>query len=371
MTDVAATELVGLVGALPSSATKYDLRGNAAIFSLGVVGDVTAPTVDGFSPDDGHSASRTDAVAFDVHDETALSSVFVSVSYGGGAPEAIYEDDHFVGGYEDTSSTSVIGDGLSFDIAPAPQWKDADTVFTIVAFDSKGNKSTTTYTLVITDPPASAPYVDSFSPADGSSISKTTPVAFDVHDDTELGAVHVYVTYGSGAVELLYDGTDFLGGYAATCSTSGIGDGLSFDLGPASQWQDADTVFTIVAYAASGATSTTTYSLTVTDPPAVDTSAPVVSNPYPALGTKISADQEIGVDVTDDGPFRRVLLLVEYSDMPDEVAYDGAVFRPWYSSESSATGITGGLRFRVKRFGGWPSRPRLKVIPIDRAGREG
>ena len=257
MADVAATELVGVVGVLPSSATKYDLRGTAAIFSLGVIGDITAPTVDGFSPVDGASVSKTTAVTFDVHDETTLQTVFVFVTYGSGTIELIYDGSAFLGGYAATSSTTVIGDGLTFDITPAPHWQDADTEFTIVAFDSRGNKSTTTY------------------------------------------------------------------------------------------------------------------SLTITDPPAVDTAAPVVSNPYPALGTTLGLYDEVGADVTDDGPFRRVMLVVEYSGFPDEWVYSGTAFRPWFAPESTATAISGGLRFRVKRFGGWPSRPRLTIIPIDQAGREG
>lgn len=359
-----------VVGGFRSSAAELDLRVTAAVRSLSAPDDTTAPTVDSFSPSSGASIERVDPLTFHVTDASSLVSVVVTATQGGLPVEVVHSSVAFLSPYDDDSARSTIASGYSYTVERTGGWQDAALTLTVVATDARGNTTTQTATFTVTDPPG-PPAVDTFSPADGSSISKTTGIGFEVHTVATLLEVVIYATYGSGAVDLIYDGTGFHGDYATTSARTAIADGYAFDIGPAPQWEEEDLVVTIVATDVLGRQSTTDYALTITDPPAVDTSAPVVANPYPSPGSKVASDQEIGADVTDDGAFRRIVVVAKFTGYPNEEVYDGQDFAPWYASSSTATPITGGFRFRVKRHGGWPSAPSLKFIPIDQSGKEG
>jgi hypothetical protein len=86
---------------------------------------------------------------------------------------------------------------------------------------------------------------------------------------------------------------------------------------------------------------------------APDSTAPVISSPSPSSGSSIAANATVGMDVTDDsGSLGQVLI---YATFPGasapELVYDGSAFSSAYSSGSTVTSITNGLRFRLVRAG--------------------
>jgi hypothetical protein len=103
----------------------------------------------------------------------------------------------------------------------------------------------------------------------------------------------------------------------------------------------------------------------------LDTTAPVVDNFVPALGTPITSHQPIQFDVTDNsGQFRRVIVHAVFADGVTEVVHDGDQFRGYYLTDSSRVLIAGGLRYTALRAGGWPSAPTFNIFAIDASGNE-
>lgn len=99
----------------------------------------------------------------------------------------------------------------------------------------------------------------------------------------------------------------------------------------------------------------------------VDATPPVVTPVSPAPGTPLQPNGAVVVDVTDDRGLTDAVLIAQFA-ATWEVVYD-AGFSPSYRG-SSATAISGGLRFTVVRVGGWPSTLTLKVRARDAAGNE-
>lgn len=97
---------------------------------------------------------------------------------------------------------------------------------------------------------------------------------------------------------------------------------------------------------------------------------PVISNVTPAPGSQLLKNAPIGADVTDDGDFSRVIVVVEFATLgTKEVVHDGDGFSANYSG-SSRTAIANGWRYSVVRTGGWPASPTLRVFAIDADGQE-
>jgi hypothetical protein len=86
------------------------------------------------------------------------------------------------------------------------------------------------------------------------------------------------------------------------------------------------------------------------------------TNLQPAAGEPIAADTTLQFDAID--PLIndvRIFVWVSFAATGQvELAYDSANFQPLYSA-SQITTIGGGLRFFVRRSGGWPSTPALRV----------
>lgn len=97
---------------------------------------------------------------------------------------------------------------------------------------------------------------------------------------------------------------------------------------------------------------------------------PVVSNMVPASGTPIYPNTTIQFDVTDDsGLFTAIIVMVSFPDGSYEVIHDSAQFAPRYRT-STNNPITNGFTFVVRRNGGWPAAPTIKVVGVDAAGGE-
>jgi len=358
--------------ALTLSTKAVDGQGNVttSTASFTVTNPPAAPAVDTFSPAAAASILRTAALTFHVTDETSLAVIDISVAQGSDPVEVIYNGS-FVAPYAAGSTRSSISDGYSFSLVRAGGWQRSAITLTIRAVDGQGNVTTTTAAFTVTNPPG-APTVGTFSPADSSSISKTTAATFHVTDETLLLRAVVYATHSTGLVELVHDGSAFKAPYAVGSTRSSISGGYAFAVSRTGNWPAAGLVLTIIASDAQGNETTGTYTLTITDAPAVDAEGPVVSNITPAAGSALAATTALGFDVTDDsGLFRRITVALSFgSGRPDETVYDSRGFRPYYSAGSTVTSIEGGLRFSVKRTGGWPAAPSIYIDPIDLSGNE-
>jgi len=108
-------------------------------------------------------------------------------------------------------------------------------------------------------------------------------------------------------------------------------------------------------------------------PVVLDTTAPTITIISPPVGTVINATDEIIADIEDETSLQTVILMVKYlsssEDRVTEVIWDGTAFRfPFANSTAAAT--TDGLRFTIRRTGGWKSSPTIEVYAVDASGNE-
>lgn len=105
---------------------------------------------------------------------------------------------------------------------------------------------------------------------------------------------------------------------------------------------------------------------------AADTIAPVVSGFSPPPGTTIATGDAIQFDVTDDsGAFSRIFAVARFLGVgTDEVVHDGDAFTARYAPQSNRVPIANGFRYTVRRYGGWPDSPQIRVYPIDGSGNQ-
>jgi hypothetical protein len=105
----------------------------------------------------------------------------------------------------------------------------------------------------------------------------------------------------------------------------------------------------------------------VSDEP--DTTDPVIENITPAPRSAISKDAVVTFDAVDNTGLLVALVYIVFSPRGDyELVYDGSVFTPLYSRYSSIDSIEGGLRFSLRRWGGWPGALQIRVRAIDSSG---
>lgn len=99
---------------------------------------------------------------------------------------------------------------------------------------------------------------------------------------------------------------------------------------------------------------------------------PVVSNFSPGLPGPIQPSDTVGFDVTvADATLLTIVTVSAIFKGTDETeaVYDGASFETLYAQNSSVIAITNGLRFSIKRRGGWPVNIQLKVRAISASGQ--
>ncbi len=202
-----------------------------------------------------------------------------------------------------------------------------------------------------------------------SPIAQSAPVVIDVTDNLgEIGLVSITATQGS-TVETIYDGSSFVGPYAASSGvapiTIGLWSGFEYTVARAGGWLTASVTIKVVAVDQSG--NETILSQTY----ATSATPLAVGNYVPASGTPIAPTASIQFDVTDNSaPFLRVLVTVVYPTGDQDMIFNGRGFVGKYIL-SSRTPITSGFRFTVQRIGGWPYQPTIQAYAYDRAGNEG
>lgn len=353
-----------------------DDAGNVATTTAAftVTNPPAAPVVGTFSPSAAASILRTDALTFNVTDETSLASIVIWMAQGSDPAEIVY-DGSFIAPYAASSTRNNISDGYSFSLVRTAGWQRSAITLTVRAIDGQGNVTTTTAAFTVTNAPSS-PVVGTFSPTDGASIVKTDNVIFHVSDETALLRVFVYATHSNGLVEVVHDGSAFKSPYSASSTRSGASTDYTYDLTRTGDWPAAGLIVTAIAIDAQGNATTGTYTLVVTNPPAPpDETAPSVSSITPTPNTPIGRNDPLFVNVLDAGGMRRVVLYIAFpvSDGGSgavEMVYDAA-FMPYYAARSSLTVSGSTYQFRIQRAGGWPSAPTLTVLPTDLAGNEG
>ena len=99
---------------------------------------------------------------------------------------------------------------------------------------------------------------------------------------------------------------------------------------------------------------------------------PQISIVSPPTGSSISRYDTITFDVTDDLPFRRIMIAASFSGSDvREVIHDGDSFSNRYSrEENTRSSISGGYRYTILRNNGWTMNPILTPYAIDVSGSE-
>lgn len=102
-----------------------------------------------------------------------------------------------------------------------------------------------------------------------------------------------------------------------------------------------------------------------------DIDGPVIANLSPTPGTVVGPSDPIAFRVTDAAAaLGRVFVSAAFAALQvEEVIHDGDDFRGPYTA-STRIAVAGGWDFAVRRRGGWPASPSLRVHALDAAGNE-
>lgn len=107
----------------------------------GAGGDGVDPTIANISPAPGTAIKATQAITFDVTDETALSLVSIAASYAGDLDrvDLVFDGDGFRGRYR-SSTVEAIAGGFRFVVRRSGGWPTAPTL-EYIALDYGGNRA--------------------------------------------------------------------------------------------------------------------------------------------------------------------------------------------------------------------------------------
>ena len=103
--------------------------------------DPTPPVVSNFDPPEGTEVLATQAIQFDVTDNTGSFARILVVAWfrDTGEQELIHDGDNFVGLYSSTSSRVIITDGYRYVVARSGGWENAPTI-RVFPIDAAGNE---------------------------------------------------------------------------------------------------------------------------------------------------------------------------------------------------------------------------------------
>lgn len=204
-----------------------------------------------FTPDDGDETLSASSQRVEVTDPHGIPHVRIAVEYAD-RTELVFDGDP-TGDLEEPGfsvAITAIANGFRFDISRDGGWPSDYYVIRAIAGDELGAGANVPFSaeITVTDPPPPldeiAPEVGNVSPTPGTPIEATTPISFDVTDDS--GAFRrvlvAVIMGGSGVPELAYDGDAFLGPYVASSSRVVIPDGFRFTLQRSGGWPSSPTV---------------------------------------------------------------------------------------------------------------------------------
>lgn len=353
--------------------------------TLGGYGNQTAPLIENVTPTASSSILRTATISFDItDDEDLLQNAIVEAIYTTGNIEVVHDGSAF--GAQFSGARVPITDGYSYSFSRDDAgWPTSTLTIRITAVDSAGNEGAPAdYAYTVTNPlnpvevvlDTADPVVTNFSPAVLSSITRTASISFDVTDDEALALIIVMAERGSGQVEVVHDGTNFVGVFAG--SRTPISGGYTYTVSRGGYgWPEADLTLHVVSVDTSGnQSSPTTFGYTITNPldpveVVLDAVVPTVSNFAPPVLSTILRTDSIAFDVEDDsGSFGSIIVAAKRGSGRTEIVHDGTVFVDPYSG--TRTPIANGFSYDIERGGyGWPEADlEIQVYAVDLGGNQ-
>jgi len=89
----------------------------------------------------------------------------------------------------------------------------------------------------------------------------------------------------------------------------------------------------------------------------------------PSPGAGLSHNQAVVIQVDDDLALAAVFVWVVYPGGDEELVYNGEQFALRYRSLSTVELYSVlSRRFTLRRVGGWPASPTVRIKPVDRGG---
>lgn len=174
-----------------------------------------------------------------------------------------------------------------------------------------------------------------------------------IHDATYI-TVDVYAATTSGGQDL--------GGAPSASALAVAGSVVLNDLVPTATYY-------AIARATDASGNQDANTVEVVIPPAViDDTPPTIEDVTPPAGTLIARDALIGFTVIDAGGLRRAIVTVTHG-AAEEVVHNGDSFVGAYRASSRAP-VTNGVRYTVRRSGGWATPPTFAVYAFDLHGNE-
>jgi hypothetical protein len=119
-----------------------------------------------------------------------------------------------------------------------------------------------------------------------------------------------------------------------------------------------------------------TFEGVINPPKRGDAIPPSVGSFDPAPGSTISRFQDLAFTVEESGfdpdlpyAFALIAVFVYYPGSGAyEVAHDGEAFAPGYASSTVQILSPGSTRITLRRVGGWPASPTVRVRAVDKSG---
>lgn len=353
------------------TATNALRRASSASAAYTLSDPPAAPAIGNFAPTSGATTTRTGTITIDVTDDegrTAVALVTIAVALADGRVLTAYNGIDFPGPFAAGSARSNITNGYRYSLVHGGAgWPTSALAFRITAVDAQGRITTsTTYTLTVSDAQA-GPTFGSFSPVAGA-VARAAAVSFSVTDPDAFAAITVWAVLGDGSTVVVYDGASF-GTLVDAGSSVGGTTTKSFVVAyDGAGWPD-DYTLHVRAVDSLGASATTSSTYTLSDPPApADPTAPEVELVSPAADSAITRSTPIVIDVTDASAFAAIFVWVVYLNGDEEVAHNGTTFAARYAHGSLRTDIAGGFRYTLRRAGGWPLAPTVRILPVDTFG---
>jgi hypothetical protein len=297
---------------------------------------------------------------------TTLASVDVAVedaspyrwglrSVGGGGEDVFAASIGATAAHPIVVQNIAFSGGVFYAESDAEAWADVTDMIGVAVGGGGGGGGDTT-----------DPVIENFDPADASSIVRADTIAVDVSDETALESVVITAELADGTVLAAYSGGAFVGAFAAGSTLVGDTYTIEYD---APGWPSSSVTIHVSAVDTSGNSATASASYTVTDPPApADTDEPTVTLVSPAEDSEITRATAIVIDVTDASSFAAIFVWVVYPNGSTDVVHDGEGFAVPFAGSSTRTSISGGYRYTLRRAGGWPAAPTVRVRPVDTAG---
>lgn len=189
------------------------------IFSYTVTTLGHAPVVLNYVPASASTVAPTDDIQFDitVPDLSGISGEFIYVVYSSGVSEVVYSGGAYTSEFSGTRNAITGGYRYNF-TRDGYGWSDDFTVY-ISAISGSGETGTDDSNYLVSGVLGTTPAVSNISPADGSTITPTDTLEFDVtvEDASGFNAIIVWLVYSDNATsEVVYDGVSFVKSFTGT-----------------------------------------------------------------------------------------------------------------------------------------------------------